>query len=81
MPNVSSSDAKIICPWYIKQKQNEKLSIYCCPLFENQLSTRLTFKTKSDKKEHIENFCMTNSYQGCPIAIAAKERLELNGEL
>ncbi len=80
MPNIAS-DAKIICPYFIKQKEKERSSIYCCPIFEKQATTKLTFNSAADKNAHIKNFCMTGCYFGCPIAIAARERLELNGEI
>lgn len=79
MPNTYSLDAKIICPYFKRQK--DKRLIQCCPVFENQSTTTLNFNTMEDKNNHIRNFCMTGFYQGCPIAIAAKELLELNGKV
>lgn len=80
MPNISTS-AKIICPYFIKEIESDRTSIFCCPIFENQQTTRLKFKSLESKLSHQNNFCATGFYQGCPIAIAAGERLELNVEI
>lgn len=80
MPNIAS-DAWIKCPYFLKQKEQEKNSLYCCPIFEHQNSTKLIFKTAKDKNEHLKNFCATGFYRGCPIAIAVRERLEINEEI
>ncbi len=81
MSNSFSLDAKIICPYFKRQKEKDKKSIQCCPVFNNQKTTTLSFNSISDKNDHIKNFCMSGFYLGCPIAIAAKENLELNGEI
>lgn len=60
MPNITS-DAWIKCPYFLKQIENEKKALYCCPIFENQKSTKIIFNTSEDKDEHIKNFCATGS--------------------
>lgn len=80
MPNITS-DAWIKCPYFLKQKENEKKALYCCPIFENQKSTKIIFNTSEDKDEHTKNFCATGFYLGCPIAIAAQEKQELDEEI
>lgn len=81
MSNTYWLDAKIICPYFKRQKEKDKKAIQCCPIFDNQKTTTLNFNTIEDKNNHIRNFCMTGFYLGCPIAIAAREHLELNGEI
>ncbi len=76
-----TSDAWIKCPYFLKQREKEKNALYCCPIFENQKSTKIIFNTSEDKDEHIKNFCATGFYLGCPIAIAAQEKLELDEEI
>lgn len=80
MPNINSN-ALIKCPYFLRQNEKEKRALYCCPIFDGQISTKLTFQSINDKNEHLRNFCATGFYLGCPIAIAAKEKLELNGEI
>lgn len=80
MTEVSSS-AKIKCPYFLRQKEKEKNALYCCPIFDNQQSIKLTFKSAADKDSHLNNFCATGCYYGCPIAIAARERYELSEDI
>ena len=81
MPNTFSLDAKIICPYFKRQSEKDNRIIQCCPIFDNQSTTSLNFNSIVDKNNHIRNFCMTGLYRGCPIAIAAKEFLEINGKV
>lgn len=76
MPNIKSN-ALIKCPFFKKQNEKEKNVLFCCPVFDGQLSTKLIFNNEASKISHLENFCATGFYRGCPIAIACTEKYEL----
>lgn len=71
--NDYSNNAKILCPFFKMQYKN---SIQCSGVFSNQQTTTLNFDNGKHKTSHIEDFCTTWCWRGCPLAIAINERAE-----
>ena len=77
--NSFSNNAKIFCPFF---KEQRDLSIRCEGMFIGTHSTKIVFKNKEAKNEHLYDYCINSKcYLGCPIAIAIQEKLELESEL
>lgn len=61
---------KTKCPFYLKEGEKT----ICCEGFLDTNKVRVVFFTPEKKKNFQENFCFTDCYRGCPLAIAANEK-------
>lgn len=72
----------IKCPFYRDQSTGNKgkdISITCEGLIDDSASLKNIFQTKNAKQNHINNFCKSDCWQGCLIAVNILRKYEQGG--
>ena len=64
------ASATIRCPFF-RRKWGKSIT---CESFAPDSGVQITFGTNEGLDEHMENFCRSDCWQGCPIAQAAGEK-------
>ena len=63
----------VICPFYHNDRRRK---IICESAVEGSVSTTLNFPSNRAVRDHIDDFCSSRCYEGCPIYRAIMEKYD-----